>query len=695
MATREWLDGMAEPGREYSPVPFWFLNGDLRHKEIRRQMNEFREHGVYGVVLHPRMGLSRRIPYLSRTFFNYLRTAVETAAELGMTAVLYDEGMYPSGSAGGLVTEGHPELASRGLALVREAAPGDRVLWRGKEGILAERFSGGTIRGIHYGEDDGEPRAPKSADILNPEAVERFIGLTHEAYAREFREYFGNTIPGIFTDEPSILGRNTQGLQPWTAGFAESFTAAGGNIGGLTGLFTGGENEDTALYRKLILEREEKVYYGRLSAWCEEHGLALMGHPHQSDDIEVQRYFHIPGQDLVFRWVSPEKGGTAGMDSTMAKCSADAARLMDRRRNSNECFGACNREGNPWHFTGGDMKWYLDYLAVRGVNLFIPHAFYYSLAGKRSAERPPDVGPGNIWWPHYRQWAGYMARLSKLMTEAEAVIPTAVACRNRELRAEEVSPLFESQRSFQYLPESVWAECREENGELVCQGQRYRAVMAGAEMFPGVSHDPESAAPDCLCDPPQKELRCARLKKDGREMWFLTNEGGGRIETRLTLPAQGLIGAYDLWTGEKRRVYTEAGDTGVRLALELERYGSLLLFTCGSREEWEALPGPAPAPERILTGRDFTPAEEDPERIRKVYTAEVPEGNGDIEVLVEAEETAELYIGERPAGAAFWAPQRFRIPGRDRGSGTMKLRLVVTGSMANRYGRQVPYGLMK
>ena len=82
-----------------------------------------------------------------------------------------------------------------------------------------------------------------------------------------------------------------------------------------------------------------------------------MGHPHQSDDIEVEKYFHVPGQDLVYRWVSPEGGGTSGMDSVMAKCSADAARLMGRRRNSNECFGACTRGDNPWDLTGEDMKW--------------------------------------------------------------------------------------------------------------------------------------------------------------------------------------------------------------------------------------------------------------------------------------------------------------------------------------------------
>ena len=688
-----WLSGLKTPSREYSPIPFWFLNGNLTRREIRRQLQDFRDHGVFGVVLHPRMGLSRRIQYLSPVFFRYLRTAVETAAELEMTVVLYDEGMYPSGSAGGLVTEGHPELASRGLSLVQSPSPQDRVLWQGEPGFLVERFSGGTIRGLHYGEDDGQPYAPKSADILNPKAVNRFIALTHEAYAREFQPYFGTTILGIFTDEPSILGRNTRDLQPWTEGFADLFQSAGGHLSGLVGLFTGEETADTALYRRMILEREAEVYYAPLSAWCEAHGLALMGHPHQSDDIEVQRYFHIPGQDLVFRWVAPETGGIAGMDSTMAKCSADAARLMNRKRNSNECFGACNREGNPWHFTGSDMKWFIDYLAVRGVNLFIPHAFYYSLSGRRSAERPPDVGPGNIWWPHYRQWSAYMARLSCLMAETEAVISLAVPCRNRELHADEVAPLFRSQRSFQYLPESVWPECREESGNLICRDRRYLAVLADQACFPSVSHDPESVPPDCQCNPPQPELRCARLKHGTRDLWFLTNEGKNRLETRLALPVQARIGAFDLWAGEMRKMETESTEQGTCLNLCLEPFESLLLFACETQEEWESLPLPEPAPKQVLTNRDFTLVSEEPMAVRKTYAAKVPAGNRPLAVRVDAEEMAELYANGKFVGAAFWAPQVFRIPAALRGNAPLSLTLVVTGSLANRYGRPVPYGL--
>lgn len=104
----ELLTLLSKPSREFTPIPFWFLNGNLIHDEIRRQLNDFNAHGVSGVVLHPRIGLAKRIKYLSKEYFSYIRTAVKEAAALNMTVVLYDEGMYPSGSANGMVTAADP-----------------------------------------------------------------------------------------------------------------------------------------------------------------------------------------------------------------------------------------------------------------------------------------------------------------------------------------------------------------------------------------------------------------------------------------------------------------------------------------------------------------------------------------------------------------------------------------------------------
>ncbi|MDO4296665.1 MAG: hypothetical protein Q4D90_10980 [bacterium] len=726
----ELLHLLQEPAREYSPIPFWFLNGDLTEEELCRQLKDFVAHGVYGVVLHPRIGLADRISYLGKEFFHYIRTAVKAASELGMTVVLYDEGMYPSGSASGQVVLGHPKLASEGLALVETVLEGDEVLAKTEQGSLVARKSKGTLRGLHWGEDDGEENAPFSADILNPEAVQRFLELTHEAYYREVGEYFGNTILGFFTDEPSILGRNVRDMFPWTRGFAEVFKQAGGQLEDLAALFQGKSNAGVKLYQRLLLEREEKVYYGSLSEWCEKHGIALMGHPHQSDDIEVEKYFHIPGQDLVLRWIAPETGGLSGIDSTMAKCSADAARLMQRRRNANECFGACNKNGNPWQLSGGDIKWYLDWLAVRGVNLFIPHAFYYSIEGKCKEDRPPDVGPNNIWWPYYKQWANYMSRLACLMTDVQLRASVAVLCKNRDLKAEQVRPLFENQVGFQYLPESVWKECESRENGLVFRGETYRWVLGETEAFPelplfeienepsctrlmdaplhyeslsGAIGIPELSAAyrqrdfqskearDLICEPPCPSLRVARFLKAGKECWFLVNEGDTALCTSLKLPTQQRLGRYDLWEGRAERQESEEGSFSLQLGMR----ESLLLFAC-TEEEYEALP---PQKESYqLSTPSFVLKEEKPELVQKRYEAVLVLEAEDLaheklQLSVEAEEMAELYINGSFAGVGFWSPQNFDVTGLLR-EGENQLTLVVTGSLANRYGREkVDYGM--
>ena len=688
----DWIQELNTPGREFSAMPFWFLNADLDHTEIRRQLNDFASHGIYGVVLHPRIGMRDDLVYLSEAFFSYIRTAVEEADRLGMKVILYDEGMYPSGSASGQVVEGHPELASRGIALTQTLQPDDHLLCRTEQGMLVERFSHGTIRGIHFGEDDGEAKAPLSADILNPVAVSRFIMLTHEAYWRHLSPYFGNTVCGFFTDEPSILGRNTRDMQPWTYGFAELFVKSGGHLEGLTGLFDGHENADTRLYHSLILERESEVYYRTLSDWCADHGIALMGHPHQSDDIEVERFFHVPGQDLVFRWVSPERGDTAGVDSTMGKCSADAARLMGRRRNSNECFGACNRDGNPWYFTGGDMKWMIDYLTVRGVNLLIPHAFYYSLEGSRSAERPPDVGPGSIWWEHYKVWAQYMARVCFLMTDAVFRPKIAVLCRNRKLVPEIVEPLFRTQRGFQYLPESVWKECRTEHGKLECRGMTFDAVLGDAALFPEVGHAADRVSPDCTCLPPQPSMRVAAFEHAGRACWYLVNSGEETIDCDVVLPTTASVSGYDLWRGEPIGLVVGKKENSTCVHVCLDRRESLLIYAC---MEGECAVTSART-RQTVTGIEWSLVSEEPEHFRKTYTANWG-GQADadeIELTVAGEEMAEIWVNGTFCDVSFWNPHRLHIPAECLRPGENRLELRMTGSPANRYGTQkVQYGL--
>lgn len=494
------LEKLLKPEAEFSPIPFWFFNDAFDEEQVRTQLEDYKAKGVDGFVLHPRIGVPRELPYLSDAYFQAVRFIVETAAELEMKVVLYDEGMYPSGSAHGMVVEREPAYASRGIILLEEKAAADRLQREpGAETIvrlsdgrqILYGFTGGTIRGIHFGEDDGEPGAPKAADILNSEAVDLFVELTHDRYYEELKEYFGNTVIAFFTDEPSALGRNAEGYRPWVKGLERELEAAGGCLAELEGLFTDSgkkiagredltqteENDTVRIYHRLIKEKLREIFYARLSAWCEAHGIALMGHPAESDDIEEELYFHIPGQDLIMRRVAPETGGVREFDSVQAKLSADIARHLGRRRNANECFGVCCREQIPWYMTGSDMKWYIDWLGLRGVNFYVPHAFYYSVEGARKGERPPDVGPNNIWWKHYRRFSDYMKRLSFLMTDSVDGAEVAVLCDNNRVPYTEIACLYENQTEFHYVPAAILEKGEVADGRVRIGKNAYRGVL--------------------------------------------------------------------------------------------------------------------------------------------------------------------------------------------------------------------------
>ena len=176
------LKELLEPGQEYSPIPFWFYNDAFDEDKVRKQLADYVEKGVNGFVLHPRIGIPEDMPYLSDRFFEAVRFIVKTADSLGMKVVLYDEGMYPSGSAHGMVVEADPEYASKGIILLEKEAAEEKLAKEPSAQVIAELadgrkivygFTGGTIRGIHFGEDDGEAGAPKSADILNPDEIGR------------------------------------------------------------------------------------------------------------------------------------------------------------------------------------------------------------------------------------------------------------------------------------------------------------------------------------------------------------------------------------------------------------------------------------------------------------------------------------------------------------------------------------------
>lgn len=646
------------PQEEFTPIPFWFWNNALDEKEITRQIEDFHSKGINGFVIHPRMGIPEDIPYLSDRFMHYVKYAVSEAARLHMKIVLYDEAMYPSGSAHGMVVQANPEFAARCIRMTQyqeltvrpRLQEGDAILsvqavqmdatgnllpdtaqklavqngevrfcpvpsqhsdGTGQNSwnilVFTEGFSGGTIRGVHIGEDDGEANAPAAGDLLNPAAMETFIHITYDRYYEILKEYFGTTIIAMFTDEPDVLGRcHRSGSKPWTADFMDWWSQRGGREEDLPLLWLESGERSAAVrrqYQKAVNQRLADSYYSRISRWCEEHGISLTGHPQKSDDIGFLRYFHIPGQDIVWRWVAPEEEkGVTGRDSTMAKCSSDAARHSGRRRNSNECFGCCGPDGISWAFRADDMKWYLDWMFVRGVNLLYPHAFFYSLEGeKRYGERPPEVGPHNIWWKDYRSFSDYIKRMSWLMTDSVNTTPIAMLCEEDNLPWELARQLYRNQIEFNYLEDTLLRNgtCTIEEGCIRIHRQNYRMLVVenpkvltddlAEKLQPFVNGGghliicPQDliCALDSCCsrdiriEPPCPDLRVSHVVKDDCDFYVLVNEGENTITGHIQVSVKGNAEIWDPWTGVCEAEIPEA--------IRLERRQCLILCVDGAK----------------------------------------------------------------------------------------------------------------
>jgi hypothetical protein len=583
--------GLIQPPNECSVMPFWFWNDTLDEGEVVRQIREFALHGVHGFIIHPRVGLPREFGWMSGPLLHFYRVAIDEACRRDMCVGLYDEGMYPSGSASGQVVAANPAFACRCLAKIDLSENELPVLGTdenlvavvqrrdGRRMAVVDRKSNSVIRGLHYIGDGPAEDTPLAADILNPDAVALFLHLVYDGFAASFAEHFGKTVFGIFTDEPSLLGRDApRDVWPGTRGILDHVNRILGYdfTPHLATLWHDDEPEALrfrAEYRRAVGIRLEDTYYRQLSDWCAAHGVSLTGHPGRGDDMGTLRFFQIPGQDLVWRWVLPDRASALeGPESTQAKCSSSAMIHAGRRRNANECCGAYGHE-----LTWEEMQWLARWCFVRGVNLLYPHAFYYSVRGARRDERPPDVGPNSPWWERYREYADACRRLSWLNTDCTHVCSLAILSTSDYLPWLAAKVCHQHQRDFNYLEARDLAERATITGDgiriadmcyraLIIEDEPSAASMEALSPFERagrvVRYDANAPAeefvrqinqispPDVRIEPASRAIRVRHVRKCGFDAFLLFNEEQSPQTIQLHLAVQGARVRLDATTAE-------------------------------------------------------------------------------------------------------------------------------------------------
>ncbi|GHU59962.1 hypothetical protein FACS189444_6270 [Spirochaetia bacterium] len=245
------------PGAEYRGAPFWSWNTRITDDLVRDQIAMFRRMGFGGFHIHPRTGMETA--YMGTEYLRLIKLADDQAIKNNMLCWLYDEDRYPSGAAGGMVTE---DITTRARYLRVSLAP-NSAFCNSREEFDRQAAAGGKPRGYYLASwevalEDGYlasyrrvERDAKSGtgriwhgcveleqespwfndqtyiDAMNPHAVERFIEITHESYYRTLGGEFGKSVPAIFTDEPNVRGRMTlpfaEGVTDATLVFTDDF----------------------------------------------------------------------------------------------------------------------------------------------------------------------------------------------------------------------------------------------------------------------------------------------------------------------------------------------------------------------------------------------------------------------------------------------------------------------------------------
>jgi hypothetical protein len=464
-------------------MSFWFLNHELSDDELRWQLHEMKDKGFKGVFIHPRDGMqvpyqSERwwskvqviidcCEELELHAWLYDEDPFPSGAAGGRVFVDRPEfkarelTMETIETDGGIVKSNFPMgrlVKVVAIRMYQDAFTRDWLDLTAHVGVLRSEWVPGYIHhNLYYPpyEDFGNPhwrsmtkmlhygldcRLPEGrwkicafiekeivddpwgnyTDLLNPQAVQYFLDLTHEKYMQRFGRHFGKLIPGIFTDEPKV-----KGVVSWTARFPDAFFSLFGYdiLDRLPDLFLSIDHDTAQIrhdYRLALGRLFKESYVVPIFNWCEVRGMMSTGHISPEEDpigqtryvpylLSMLKQFHLPGTDLIAGNIG---SSTYPLLHLGPKLASSAAHHMDRMGVIAEAFGA-----NSWEMSFKNMRKMADWLFVMGVTDIVTHGQFYSIDGLRKKEAPPSLFYQSSHWPFFLAFSAYLTDLSRLLKE--------------------------------------------------------------------------------------------------------------------------------------------------------------------------------------------------------------------------------------------------------------------------------------
>lgn len=450
---------------------FWFWNDRISPAGIARQLAAMADQGIRGVYIHPRQGLAQ--PYLSEAFFELVEVALDRAGERGMAVHLYDEYPYPSGAAGGAVVQSDPGLAGSRLehrswdtggGPFRAELPAGRVVaclaFPRREGEVAwehpidladhvgtvlsteSYFEGGlgVYNDRRYFADvplpvlwatlpAGEHHVVAAVlvpigdhkywgaypDVANPDAVKRWMELTHERYDARLGARLGE-LGSLFVDE----------VTPWASTAVVEEMVRLNATTAPTLLVAVGEPthprhlEALSQMSRVRLECFERSFEQPVSSWCAGHGLPYAGEK-PSLRLSQLRWMDIPGCEPGHIKAGAPPAVLLGdvLRATIrgnARATASAAYLYGKEGALCECYHSLG-----WDATLQDAKLLADVLVALGIRWLVPHAFFYSVHGLRKHDAPPSF----LQMPYWPLFGSLSRHVEAIWRHLEGTFPDA------------------------------------------------------------------------------------------------------------------------------------------------------------------------------------------------------------------------------------------------------------------------------
>ncbi len=513
-------EGFSHPPRTCSTAPLWSWNGRLEPAELRRQIDEMVDKGVYGAFMHARDGLNdAETPYFSDGWWDAVAASVEHAKKVGFAAWMYDEDKWPSGAAGGRTLAADPEGNTRkqltrtelrvtGPQAVEVRFPDATYVVAGRV-VDDKTLAGDTLTEITSFNASATPwpcpegdwlivaytmgpvkRAEGVINYLNPQTISTFMDITHEAYAARVGGQFGGAIPGIFFDEIHNSGAQTV----WGEGFAERFRTMKGYdlIPLLPGLVLDIGPQTPKLrcdYYDVYTTIYEETWFQRIADWCDEHRLMLTGHTveeinaylTQGDYFRTMRHLHIPATDNEdFRYSWPRVIG-----AWKPKQMASLCHVYGRPLVGVEAMG-----GAGWSFTLDSARYGFNMLAAYGVSFFVPHLFHYAQDSPTNVDDWPNSWFfRNPFWKYYKTFADHGSRLTFMLAGTEHAVDVAVLFPTTNLWAgygggttvQTIQALVAGHVDADLIDPDSLARAKVADGQISIADMRYRVLV-----LPGV-----------------------------------------------------------------------------------------------------------------------------------------------------------------------------------------------------------------